>query len=381
MDFLKRMFNITDDTADKDKKSTAQAASKADSKSSLPAIKAPSKQNTLAPSSTAEKKSAPGKPKANSEDDWILDSIIQYMKSYKWRHEMDEFLDEKCSIFDEKEEYTHAQFKVHQDYITLVESKLLKMVNELGVDSQKVVAAMEATEGKNPHADLVKYLIAIGDFPGFKNTMALRNAQLEREQKQMSDKEVGLGVREQEARDLQKAIELSKDSYAAELLRLEREQKELMMALAESEKKINEEKKKEEKSTGKIEAEEADKKKKEMETHKADLERRLKDLAELKKVHQNNYMQEAQKEDSKKEFKDSSTGKGETLEERKKRLADQREKLLSMKRAQREQEALSELKALQLAGKENASKEKEQLDAETKKNQMIYDQLKKNHKI
>ncbi len=90
----------------------------------------------------------------NSVQDWILDSITEFLKSPVWKNPILEFIDEHCIVFDEEDENKLEYTAIHNVFITLylnyiqkfklvVDKKLEKFVAELGIGFDVFVTACE----------------------------------------------------------------------------------------------------------------------------------------------------------------------------------------------------------------------------------------------
>lgn len=67
------------------------------------------------------------------ENDWLFDSIINFLRSPLWKTPIMSFLDEYCIIFDNEEENKLEYTKIHGDFKKLVEELLGHLLAEMEI--------------------------------------------------------------------------------------------------------------------------------------------------------------------------------------------------------------------------------------------------------
>ena len=68
--------------------------------------------------------------------EWLLDSMVDYLKSPMWTTEIFDFIDENCMLFagDLGDENSFFQTDIHNNFKSLVEMKLDGFCAEFGID-------------------------------------------------------------------------------------------------------------------------------------------------------------------------------------------------------------------------------------------------------
>ena len=323
--------------------------------------------------------------KETSEEDWVLDSIAQYMQSSNWKIEIADFLDEHCVFFEDTEECSHQQFKVHKNFIALVEKKLDEVISSLGIEKDIFLEHCQRGLSNQLYKEFLKYLINIEDFQFFRKGMILRNKRIIFELQNYS--RPGERISAQEARDIEQALEFSRQTYNAYMDQIEAEEAALREALKASEESYARElallakQSESNDKNGQAAKLKLEKARQEMEKNKNDVQKRLKDLEELRKIHHNNFLQEQGGQKKSDDFFEAVVPEGETPEQRKKRLIAQREKLLNMKKEKEIEDLTSAKKLEEISAKENEQIDREKVEAEIAKNKAIYNNLKLQKKI
>lgn len=73
-----------------------------------------------------------------SEHDWVVDDIVQFLRSPLWVHPLQQFVDVNCILFSTsgEGECTLEHTNIHKKFQTLVESLLEEHLTELGVSNE-----------------------------------------------------------------------------------------------------------------------------------------------------------------------------------------------------------------------------------------------------
>lgn len=77
------------------------------------------------------------------ENDWLFDSIINFLRSPLWKTPIMSFLDEYCIIFDNEEENKLEYTKIHNDFKKLVEELLGHLLAEMEITQEQFMQACE----------------------------------------------------------------------------------------------------------------------------------------------------------------------------------------------------------------------------------------------
>lgn len=70
--------------------------------------------------------------------EWLLDSMVDYLKSPMWTTEIFDFIDENCILFagELEDENSFFQTDIHNNFKALVELKLDTFCAEFGIDHE-----------------------------------------------------------------------------------------------------------------------------------------------------------------------------------------------------------------------------------------------------
>lgn len=129
-----------------------------------------------------------------AENEWIVDSVIGFLRSPIWRIPVLTFIETKCLVFDTEEENKLAYTEVHKEYQAMVELLLVSFVEDIGIDSELFVEACRAHTDKHPQSTLalLEQVQAAQDFDVFKRLMLRKNVELELQALQMIQKRNGV---------------------------------------------------------------------------------------------------------------------------------------------------------------------------------------------
>lgn len=119
--------------------------------------------------------------------EWVLDSLIGFLKGPFWNDPLFAFMDEKSVIFGPEDEYKEQDIdseheKVFKEYRQLVSQLLNSHMNELGISASQFEKAMEQAEGVLScrfHHTLFDQIWAANDLVSFKRMMTQINIDLQ----------------------------------------------------------------------------------------------------------------------------------------------------------------------------------------------------------
>lgn len=122
-------------------------------------------------------------------NDWVVEAVIQFIKSPLWTAPVNNFIDDECRIFtDDGGEMKHEYTTTFQGFQNLIDSLLTTFIEELGVPAEEVIAAcksrLELERGSkrgNYVTEFVEYVTYLDDFRSFKKFMEARNVALDLE--------------------------------------------------------------------------------------------------------------------------------------------------------------------------------------------------------
>lgn len=199
--------------------------------------------------------------------EWIVEAVIQFVKSPLWTVPINNFIDDQCIVFAEEEggEMKFEFTAIFQTFQQLVDSLLTTFITELGVPPEEVLsvckARMETEKGLNKGkyvTEFIEYVTCLDDFMSFKRVMEQRNVSLELEaakalqhtaalqqhhhQQQVATAPPDIPAESNEERDLRLAIEasLADDEVLRRQMQLEDAelQKVLAMSIAQEEERV-----------------------------------------------------------------------------------------------------------------------------------------------
>tara|TARA_B110000285_G_scaffold37687_1_gene40803 strand:- start:551 stop:913 length:363 start_codon:yes stop_codon:yes gene_type:complete len=111
--------------------------------------------------------------------DWLLDCMVEYLKSPMWTTEICSFIDFHCVFFagDVSDENSLEFTTIHNDFKSIVEVKLDGFCAEFGIDHELFVKACSKISNR-VHQKCIDQLIAVDNFMLFKKMMVQRNTKL-----------------------------------------------------------------------------------------------------------------------------------------------------------------------------------------------------------
>lgn len=114
--------------------------------------------------------------------DWIVEAVLQFVRSPMWTTPVQNFIDSNCVYFDNEEELKLEYTAIHQKFRTLIEDVLESFLSELGTDAETMIKACEENKESDPKVGrFLHYLLALDDFRSFRKMMVKRNVELEAE--------------------------------------------------------------------------------------------------------------------------------------------------------------------------------------------------------
>jgi len=116
-----------------------------------------------------------------SDNEWIYDFLIAYLKSPPWRVPLNNFIDEHCVKFSDEEENKLEYTIIHKDFCNMIDNLLGGYLQELGLNDQDFLAAVQASSTENDKVNKLIFgqILAVDNFMTFKRMMIRRNKALE----------------------------------------------------------------------------------------------------------------------------------------------------------------------------------------------------------
>lgn len=178
-------------------------------------------------------------------DDWVFESVLQFLKSPVWTAPIHGFIERHCHEFSSEEEENKLIYTdLHKQFSELVDSLLSTFLEELGVGIEAFVEAIRrtASDADTPASELSafisEYILALDDFPSFRAMMEKKNVEMDLEA--MYEYVRYTAAARDEAEDMsdeerflyEMAIHMSLGASDVALKELEAEDAELLQALA-----------------------------------------------------------------------------------------------------------------------------------------------------
>lgn len=74
-----------------------------------------------------------------SEEDFLLDLIVGFVRSPTWSTPVNNFIDEHCIVFDSDEENKFIYTDIHKKFTALIEQLLEKQLAAIGITNEQVL--------------------------------------------------------------------------------------------------------------------------------------------------------------------------------------------------------------------------------------------------
>lgn len=170
---------------------------------------------------------------AEDDSEWVLESIVGYLGSPEWVVPVTDFLENKCTVFDDEDENKLAYTEIHEQYKKLVEKLLENYMQEVGINEQQFLDACTSPFAKSKALEAVfQPVLATDDFQMFRSLMVHKNMELQLQALRVIKERNGAlpecltdGVdvmtelQQQEMKILQEVLKKSKEEYDEEMSR------------------------------------------------------------------------------------------------------------------------------------------------------------------
>lgn len=177
---------------------------------------------------------------AEDDSEWVIESIVGYLGSPEWVIPVTDFMENKCTVFDDEDENKLSYTEIHSQYKKLVEKLLENYMQEVGINEQQFLDACTSPFAKSKTLQTVfQPVLATDDFQMFRSLMVQKNMELQLQALRVIKERNGAlpdcltdGVdvmtelQQQEMKILQEVLKKSKEEYDEEMsrrLRLEEE--------------------------------------------------------------------------------------------------------------------------------------------------------------
>ncbi|CAK0896397.1 unnamed protein product, partial [Prorocentrum cordatum] len=101
---------------------------------------------------------------------WLSDYVVTFMKSPTWIAPIQQFIDERCCIFEEGEENQLSHLQCHEQFKQLIQDLFVAHLVEVSVMPEEFESFCSAGLGGDQqlHRVLVEQLLSVDDFLTFK---------------------------------------------------------------------------------------------------------------------------------------------------------------------------------------------------------------------
>lgn len=170
---------------------------------------------------------------AEDDSEWIVESIVGYLGSPEWVIPVTDFMENKCTVFDDEDENKLSYTEIHQQYKKLVEKLLENYMQEVGINEQQFLDACTSPFAKSQTLQSVfQPVLATDDFQMFRSLMVQKNMELQLQALRVMKERNGAlpecltdGVdvltelQQQEMKILEEVLKKSKEEYDEEISR------------------------------------------------------------------------------------------------------------------------------------------------------------------
>ncbi|XP_071022951.1 cilia- and flagella-associated protein 36 isoform X1 [Oncorhynchus clarkii lewisi] len=167
------------------------------------------------------------------DSEWVVESIAGYLGSPEWVIPYTDFLENKCTVFDDDDENKLTYTEIHQQYKHLVEKLLETYMQEVGIDEQQFLEACSSPFAKSKTLQTVfQPVLATDDFQMFRSLMVQKNMELQLQALQVIKERNGAlpecltdgadvmsELEQQEMKIIQEVLKRSKEDYDLEMAR------------------------------------------------------------------------------------------------------------------------------------------------------------------
>ncbi|KAI2657374.1 Cilia- and flagella-associated protein 36 [Labeo rohita] len=113
------------------------------------------------------------------DSEWVLESIAGYLSSPDWLIPLADFMENKCSVFDDEDENKLTYTEIHQQYKQLVERLLENYMQEVGISEQQFLHACSSFSKSKTLQAVFQPVLATDDFQMFRSLMVQKNMELQ----------------------------------------------------------------------------------------------------------------------------------------------------------------------------------------------------------
>ncbi|XP_071833301.1 cilia- and flagella-associated protein 36-like isoform X2 [Apostichopus japonicus] len=129
-----------------------------------------------------------------ADNDWVIESVIGFLRCPIWRVPILTFIESNCLVFDSDDENNLSYTDIHKKYQMMVETLLDSFISDIGIDSKVFLEACVTHTDKHAQSTtaLFEQVHAAEDFSVFKRMMLRKNVELELQALEMIQKRNGV---------------------------------------------------------------------------------------------------------------------------------------------------------------------------------------------
>ncbi|XP_034753724.1 cilia- and flagella-associated protein 36 isoform X2 [Etheostoma cragini] len=164
---------------------------------------------------------------AEDDSEWVVESIVGYLGSPEWVIPVTDFMENKCTVFDDEDENKLSYTEIHQQYKNLVEKLLENYMQDVGINEQQFLDACTSPFAKSKTLQSVfQPVLATDDFQIFRSLMVQKNMELQLQALRVIKERNGVlpecltdgadvmtELQDQEMKILQEVLRKSKEEY------------------------------------------------------------------------------------------------------------------------------------------------------------------------
>ncbi|XP_062911996.1 cilia- and flagella-associated protein 36 isoform X2 [Mobula hypostoma] len=164
-------------------------------------------------------------------EEWVVEGIAGFLSSPCWIIPVTDFIEHNCAVFDDEEENKLSYTEIHQDYKDLVEHLLEGYLQDVGIQEDQFLEACNSPLAQSESfRPVFQPVLAAEDFQVFKSLMLQKNVELQLQALRMIQERNGVlpecltdgedkisELEQQELRILREVLKQSKDEYEQEM--------------------------------------------------------------------------------------------------------------------------------------------------------------------
>ncbi|XP_075452344.1 cilia- and flagella-associated protein 36 isoform X2 [Ascaphus truei] len=165
--------------------------------------------------------------------EWVLETVLGFLGGPIWSIPVLDFMEQRCSVFDDDDENKLSYTEIHDEYKELVEKLLEGHLREVGISEEQLQEACTAPLARSPALkNILQPVLAVDDFKMFKAMMVQKNIELQLQAIKIIQERNGVlpdcltngtdtvsDLEQQEIKLISEAMRLSKEEYEQEQLR------------------------------------------------------------------------------------------------------------------------------------------------------------------